>query len=63
MLTVFVMVLVCSGDHDYSADKLNYSLDACQEDGRGTAINYYLMTKKKRDYKCVSPDFEPKQIR
>ena len=62
MKTIFVMVLVCTGSPDYYSNKLNYSLESCQEDGRGTVINYYLMTGKKCAYKCVHPDFDPKEL-
>lgn len=63
MKEIFVMVLVCMGEPDHPADKINYSLKACQDDGRGTAINLFLMSGKRCAYKCVAPGYEPPEIK
>jgi hypothetical protein len=54
---------VCPDKPTHFSDKLFYSVASCRETGRGVALNLHLMNGKEYAFKCVHPDYEPKELR
>ncbi len=68
MIEVWVFVLSCLSanckiEPDYYSKELYYTEDSCKRAARGTAINLYLAHKKEFSYKCIHPEFEPKEVK